>query len=233
MTHTPWGDELPEPGIHRIAVSKPLSLTDEEFVDDAGFNDSFNMWDPKRYVNVWVMKVAMPDIAGYATLPCVPQSRSLAGLSSGDYYFTHPLDYMHGIVIDNNTLMTANNTATFAHEAGHLFGLLHAFSENGCGGDDYCVDTPNYDRTLYLRTVSQTGVRDMWRISCEGERFLSVNVMDYFYSNRFAITADQKKRIDHLLDFGILGVTRSEAARAVSYADADMEATRPAVTIIH
>lgn len=230
-THTPWGEKLPEPGIHRIAVSKPMSFTDDEFVNNADFNDSFNLWDPKTYVNVWVMDIALPDVAGYATLPLVPESSPLAGLVSGDYYFTHPLDYMHGIVLDNEYAASLSGVTTLAHEAGHLFGLLHAFSENGCGEDDYCADTPNYDRAQYLRTVAQTGVRDMSRISCDGDSFLSVNVMDYFYGQGFAITPEQKLRIEHLLDYGILGVTRSDVTRAVSYVDAD--APKPEIKIIH
>lgn len=229
-THTPWGEKLPEPGIHRIAVPKPLSLTDEQFVFDSGYNDSFNMWDPKSYVNVWVMDIAVPDVAGYATVPSVPAAMPLSGLESGDYYLTHPLDYMHGIVLDNKIVMSAGEGTTLAHEAGHLFGLLHAFSENGCGGDDYCADTPDYNRALYLDIFRQTGVRDFSRISCDGKMFLSVNVMDYFFGSLSEISSDQKRRIDHLLDYGIVGVTRSGAARALSYVDAD--APKPEIKII-
>ncbi len=230
-THTPWGEPLAEPGIHRIAVSRPLSLTDDQFIFDGDYNDSFNLWDPKKYVNVWVMDVSMPDVAGYATIPSVPESKPLSGLASGDYYFTHPLDYMHGIVLDNEAVMSTNDGMTFAHEAGHLFGLLHAFSDNGCGKDDYCADTPDYDRSLYLKTFEQTGVHDFSRISCDGSRFTSVNVMDYFFGYAFEITPDQKRRIDHTLDYGIVGVTRSGAVKSLSYVDAD--APKPEITIIH
>ena len=230
-THTPWGEKLSEPGIHRVAVSKPLAFSDVEFVNNAFFNDSFNLWDPKRYVNVWLMNITMDDIAGYATLPFMPMSNPLAGLEMGDYYFTHPLDYMHGIVLDNEYVSSLAGLTTLAHEAGHLFGLLHAFSENGCQQDDHCADVPNYDRTLYLNTIEQSGAMDVSRISCQGESFMSVNVMDYFYGQSFAISSDQKKRIDHTLDHGIVGVNRTDAARAASYVDAD--APKPNIAIIH
>ncbi len=55
--------------------------------------------------------------------------------------------------------------------------------------------------------------------------------MDYFFGYAFEITPDQKRRIDHTLDYGIVGVIRSGAVKSLSYVDAD--APKPEITIIH
>lgn len=65
--------------------------------------------------------------------------------------------------------------ATFAHEAGHYLGLAHVFEE------DWCDDTPQYDRAQYLTEQYIPGINTYSRypIDASAEPYTALNVMDY------------------------------------------------------
>ncbi|MDO4771434.1 zinc-dependent metalloproteinase lipoprotein [Porphyromonas sp.] len=109
---------------------------------------------------------------------------------------------------------------TLAHELGHYFGLRHVFSEdphNRCGDTDFCADTPSYDKfqkyDRFIAGVFSDAVYNPnfanefdWkslfeRESCDGHRFTSRNIMDYSFCYMDKFTADQKRRIRHVLDY--------------------------------
>lgn len=86
--------------------------------------------DPARYVNIYTCKLALPYIAGYATLPNeFPEG-----------------DHRHGVIIDYGTLPGSAAPLdlghTLVHELGHYFGLFHTF-QGGCAEPgDGVADTP-------------------------------------------------------------------------------------------
>jgi zinc-dependent metalloproteinase lipoprotein len=108
---------------------------------------------------------------------------------------------------------------TVAHELGHYLGLHHLFTENvdnpgeyadTCMDTDYCKDTPSYNRveyedylTYYMKTHTDTNTISMndllKRTNCDGDSFLSANIMDYMISLGYKISANQKRRIRHVL----------------------------------
>ena len=107
---------------------------------------------------------------------------------------------------------------TLAHELGHYLGLFHVFSENTsasttystatCRDTDHCDDTPSYNREEYVKTttVVPTGVNWdtsyanlFFRISCDGKRFPSTNIMDYDFGDRFHFTPQQISRMRKVL----------------------------------
>lgn len=94
------------------------------------------LWDPTRYVNIWVVRSILSaaqgtSYAGYATLP-FSHGSPLDGIVIG-------AEYTGSSVLEQNTVL--------AHEMGHFLGLYHTF-EGGCpNGDclqegDRVCDTP-------------------------------------------------------------------------------------------
>lgn len=86
--------------------------------------------NPARFVNIYTCQLALPYIAGYATLP-------------NEFPEDSP---QHGVIIDYHTLPGGAPPLdlghTLVHELGHYFGLFHTF-QGGCAepGDDI-ADTP-------------------------------------------------------------------------------------------
>ncbi len=94
------------------------------------------LWDPTRYVNIWVVRSILSTAqgtpyAGYATLP-FSHGSALDGI-------VIEAEYTGSSVFEQNTVL--------AHEMGHFLGLYHTF-EGGCpNGDclqegDRVCDTP-------------------------------------------------------------------------------------------
>ena len=93
----------------------------------------------------------------------------------------------------------ANDVMSFAHEAGHFLGLEHVYIE----GDDYCEDTPWYDRDAYLE-ATQGNIEYTRTDAATGEIFFSDNIMDYEYGFMAGITPDQVERIQYTLKHAYL-----------------------------
>lgn len=154
----------------------------------------------------------------------------------GEWYF-YP-DYMYGIALNNNYFIKEHDyflanegLRTLCHEMGHYLGLLHVFvggeEEPGTdpadnASDDGCDDTPKYDRTAYMEWFATLDWNDpkaqdssLYRVPCDGgERFLSVNMMDYEMGYRTNITAQQRARIEHVLRYSPV-IPRSEESNRV------------------
>jgi len=90
-------------------------------------------WDPKKYVNIWVVPMPDANILGYSYLP----SSNILGSDSD----------LDGLVISYHKFGDINaqsNGRTTAHEMGHYLGLQHPWGSNeSCGSDDNVSDTPN------------------------------------------------------------------------------------------
>lgn len=154
-----------------------------------------------------------PGEAYFSTLPTY-----MHGIALNNRYFLPPAGVdpsnQWGVINEDEGLFT------LCHEMGHYLGLRHAFSEeNGCdnpdnASDDGCADTPKYDRATYMATIQpaldeEIPVEDLpynpyWRQPCAGGLFVSTNVMDYYYSVRTQFTANQKGRIDFVMEYSPL-----------------------------
>jgi len=125
--------------------------------------------------------------------------------------------YMHGMTLNNSFFSEEEGAFTLWHEMGHYLGLFHAFADGQgdlCAdvddyGDDYCSDTPKYSRPEYMvlfnelnkpETTEEEWKQLEYRTSCSGVRFRSTNVMDYYLGDRTSVTADQRDRIDFVLN---------------------------------
>ncbi len=108
-------------------------------------------------------------------------------------------------------------SSTLAHELGHYLGLFHVFSEgdHGCTDTDYCSDTESYDKTIYLQSFVKPLERFLntnnelyfyklfERSNCQGKTFVSRNIMDYSYTYLNEFTPEQRKRMRHVLYYGL------------------------------
>lgn len=113
--------------------------------------------------------------------------------------------------------------ATLAHELGHYLGLHHVFTEekkesggssswtsvDDCFDSDFCEDTKSYNKVEYNeyigKATTDTPIRELLqRNSCDGSKYVSINVMDYSIGYAFRFTPDQKKRMRHVLYYSPL-----------------------------
>ncbi|MEL6670896.1 MAG: PKD domain-containing protein [Bacteroidota bacterium] len=155
----------PTNGIDRISMTgSPFS---ESYINE--FIKPNTIWDPNRYLNIWVCRVA-GGILGYAQFP---QSSGLTGLPSNP-----GANKTDGVVISYNVFGTLGTVAppfdrgrTTTHEIGHWMGLRHIWGDGPCGVDDYCADTPEANEAHF--SCPNGG------ISCNNGRAMVSNFMDY------------------------------------------------------
>lgn len=224
-THAPDGSPLPEPGVHRVHYPGSTNMYSSEFmlskhVEDAQKSAIF--WNPNQYINVWVFGTPPEEnVGGRAFLPYTTVNHRLVGTQTGgDYYLNNLPAYMHGITICQRSFRTEHGIyVAMPHEMGHYLGLLHAFSESGSTSDyldDYCADTPAYDRAEYVQKYRSLPETEWYyRTSYSGKRFRSDNVMDYWYSDRTRFTREQKARMEHVLKYSPLIPRSAEASKAL------------------
>lgn len=106
---------------------------------------SIIMWDPTKYLNIWVVSQISFGAGGYSYLPCgVPQSKEGVVILSTQF----------GSIGRSGGSNFAARSLT--HEIGHYMGLPHVWGGSNtpgdpgnCGMDDGIADTPN--------TVGSTG----------------------------------------------------------------------------
>lgn len=232
-THDPKGNLLDEPGVNRVQYTGSANMSAADFLSTKKTlqpRDRAILWDPNRYVNVWLFGFLVSsdpeqdesNVTGVSYLPYCTTAHPLDLLVKWDGAITQQPYYMHGITLNNRyflpnaggSLLDDEGMFTFCHEMGHYLGLRHAFSEPAegeaaCGNpdnasDDGCSDTPKYDRTTY-QTLFYAGTLSYdpyFRQPCDGSAlFLSTNVMDYYMGFRTNLTAQQKGRIEHVMAY--------------------------------
>ena len=102
-------------------------------------------WPTNRYLNVWItpnLSNVFGTINGYATSP--------------DSYFQSPntdgvVLVFNAVGVDPANVPVRNAGHTLVHEIGHWLNLIHTY-DGGCGGNDFCNDTPRQSG----RTDNQT-----------------------------------------------------------------------------
>lgn len=162
--------------------------------------------------NIYIFKLR--HAAGRTALPYTPANNQLEGLLTDDRFYLQypPDDFVPSVTIDKEAIFNTDTTLSngdygeslLVHELGHYLGLLHVFS-NHEDIDDFCEDTPDYDRKAYsewLLTNRNASLEEKrQRIDRNGNPFTSINIEDYYYSYRDEITLDQCKRIRHVLNY--------------------------------
>ena len=181
-------------GVNRVNMGQ--AAWSEESIDDIVKPQT--QWDPKKYLNMWVVKLVDDTILGYAQFP---SGSTLQGIGSNG-----GADKTDGVVASYDAFGTDDDDddsfilnpsyhlgRTMTHEVGHWLGLRHIWGDDElCTGadntsGDYVADTPDSNTENYdCVTVPQ---------HCTGNDMIE-NYMDYTNDacmNTF--TAGQKARM--------------------------------------
>ncbi len=203
----PTGNVLAEPGVERINYTTRGWTDPTTFTDATSLQNYFDgtvkpasIWDPTKYMNVWVADVQNSGLLGYASFPA---GTGLTGLTGVETATTS------GVVINEHAWGTIGTAATGAynkgrtatHEVGHWLGLRHIWGDGSCL-TDYCNDTPpqqgnNYGCPTYPLIAVNTA--NQWlgpRCNTTDPSSMFMNYMDYVDDAcMFMFSADQRTRI--------------------------------------
>ena len=158
----PTGATLAEPGIDRQDLASH-GWTDSSTFDCGNSSGYFwttikpaTIWDPTKYVNVWVCDMSYASLLGIATFPTASTLQGLtpatetaqnAGIivdftSVGSVNVTNPNSLNSSNQCGSNSY-SMGKTAT--HELGHYFGMRHIWGDGTSAttcATDYVADTP-------------------------------------------------------------------------------------------
>lgn len=205
----PTGQTMETPGIHRVLRTTAAVFDPESFLQETNTGNADLMWDPNKYVNVYVFQFTQSknNILGISHLALTPRQNSLPGLTANNLFYTQIPNFPWGIALNNAYLYNDNAYTTLAHELGHYLGLFHIFADADCPAQDpdWCDDTPFYNRQEYLTWLEANKdnlqLQELFqRTSCNGDIFTSLNIMDYDFSYMNQFTAAQHYRIRHVLE---------------------------------
>lgn len=200
-TTDPQGNTLDESGINRYKVSD--SNRSSRTMLTGGYSDFVNyFWEPSKYLNVYIFQFS-DNYSGLATLPYMQSGYQMDGVNYSQRKLTvDDFAAPFGLCLNNRYIYNDSFTPTFAHEIGHVLGLSHVFV------NDYCDDTPLYDRAAYLerisdylngqKTAEETGAYN--RYDENGNCFTSRNFMDYYVGYRNGWTNDQFERMQYVIE---------------------------------
>ena len=192
-TEMPDGTPLETPGIYH--EQEPINFN---YGDDESLDRKY-VWDMEKVLNVWVCRIGGTEtedgsvFGGYTAMPFFDEGEVLPGCD------TYEPGTFTGIFLNVDGMQVANQVMTFAHEAGHFLGLNHVFATES-QENDYCDDTPWYDRGPYNERLLE-GYMPLNRwVDGTDERFISDNIMDYDYGYMTGFTPDQVERIQYTLE---------------------------------
>mgnify|MGYP000469366432 CR=1 FL=1 len=178
-----------------------LDISNEELRQWVGDN----LWEMTKVINVWVSPFINDHIvsedtstAGFTFLPYFAPEEMLQGCN------TAVPGCFSGIFLNLEEVVGNGycnaGIAAFAHEAGHYLGLDHVFEE------DWCDDTPQYDRARYRTEQYIPGIDTYLRypIDASAEPYTALNVMDYDIVIYSGITPQQAERVRYTLQHACL-----------------------------
>lgn len=221
-TEAPRGKSLAAPGVEYVQREE-YEIDCDVFMTDKSGKYAALLWDPNQYINVFMYQFASGEtteghitsvILGISHFPYTPVDAYLEGTALTDYPYVSQASLLYPYSVSLNSVCAYESAmlSTLPHELGHYLGLFHVFSESSsesvCIDSDYCEDTPSYNREDYLRYLAWAGgnlspgefaVACILREGCNGEQFVSVNVMDYNYGDQNRFTPDQRSRVRHVL----------------------------------
>ena len=152
----PDGKPLSTPGINRINGGR--SFWETSIVESTLKPNT--IWDPNRYLNMWVLNFGGEDsnLLGYAKFPT---QSNLPGTNLPAAFFGQPNN--DGVVMGYRFFGRVGNLSapydggrTTTHEVGHWLGLRHIWGDGDCSKDDFCADTPNAGRPNTSCVASNT-----------------------------------------------------------------------------
>ncbi len=163
-TKDPNGNFLTEPGVERINGEALFNIQKWAGPGPSSNTDNIlkpqTIWDPTKYLNIWVVEFQSSGLFGYATFPPYPSLPGNPGgaTSSNDGVVITWRAFGSNVDPDTNTPTNFVSPAnllctgcdrgrTTTHELGHWLGLRHIWGdgEAGCTNvnfNDYCQDTP-------------------------------------------------------------------------------------------
>ena len=150
-------------GIERKSVASSFVFEDQYYTA-AGLP----VWDPTKYLNIWVGRFTDTSLLGFAYLPSIVGTSfaNRDGLCIGDKFFGNT----------GTAQAPYNKGRTATHEIGHYFGLDHPWGDGFCNGDDGVADTPATN-DAYYDCVSFPNNTYMCNPTTNGAMFM--NYMDY------------------------------------------------------
>lgn len=191
-----FGNELAEPGIHRVDGNK--QYWERNSIENALKPQT--IWNPTKYLNMWTMNFGGDNssLLGYAQFP------SLSGL--GGLATNGGLANTDGVVIGykyfgrvGELAEKFNGGRTTTHEVGHWLGLRHIWGDGDCSVDDYCDDTPRASNPNYNCAQGANSCWFLWPNN-DGPDMIE-NYMDYSDDACMNIfTQDQKDRMHTVMN---------------------------------
>ena len=194
----PDGVKLEEAGIHRYEDRSKERWSHSDIQD---ILKPATIWDPNKYLNIWVVPLSNSRDVGYAQFP---EQSGLPGVEplptdkpETDGVYINVLTFGSNYTsIGSGFRLTFNydRGRTLTHEIGHWLGLRHIWGDGGCAQDDFCDDTPLTGRShLGLSNCAFPGPN-----TCSSDPLPDMfqNYMDYTNDacmNLF--TQDQKARM--------------------------------------
>jgi hypothetical protein len=139
----PDGKPLSSPGVNRINGGR--AFWEVESIETMLKPNT--IWDPNRYLNMWVVNFGgeNSNLLGYAKFP---GQSGLPGTNLPGSSIGQPQN--DGVVMGfrffgrvGNVSSPYNGGRTTTHEVGHWLGLRHIWGDGDCSADDFCADTPN------------------------------------------------------------------------------------------
>lgn len=208
---------LPEPGINRVT-----SLGDGPFT--MNFFDNTvkpaTIWSPTEYLNIWSADLS-GGLLGWAQFPSASGLNGLnangGGANSDGVVALY--SSIGSVAMPNPGGGPYVYGRTMTHEVGHWLGLRHIWGDTGCGGDDFCDDTPLSDGSNF---GCPTG-----HVSCTTIDMVE-NYMDYtddLCMNIF--TLDQRDRMETVMTVSprrmeLPSSTKCSASPTIAFANSNV-----------
>lgn len=192
-------DGAPSNGIDRVYTG-PI-----EGEDDLDYNiKPRTIWNPNRYLNIWIGDISSTNLLGYAYFPDTNVIPGLQGMSSdptADGVVINCYAFGSSEIVPGPYFADYSLGRTTTHEMGHFLGLRHIWGDNNScivnntdSYNDFCLDTPAASRANYS---CEPGLN-----SCTAAAGLDMteNYMDYSTDGCLNLfTVDQKNRIRAVL----------------------------------